>query len=223
MKVIRVLLADDHRLFRYGLRLLLDAQEDMEVVGEAGNGEECMRLVAEQQPDVLLMDVTMPVLDGIETTRRITGRWPQIQVVGLTMHGNERYFRALLEAGAVGYVLKGADPDDLVAAVRMAAHRETYLDPVLARVLVADYRRLHRERDETGDALSEREEQVLRLIAEGKTGREIAEELVISPHTVERHRSNLLTKLQVRNKAELIQYAIRTGLLRPGEGASDEQ
>ncbi len=218
MTVIRVALADDHTLFRRGLRLLLEGQADMRVVGEAADGEACLRLVEEQSPDVVLMDVSMPLLDGIQATQIIASRWPGVQVVGLTMHANERYFFSLLEAGAVGYLLKGANPEDLLAAIRMAAQGETYLEPALAHVLVADYQRRRRPREEPEAALSEREERVLRLIAAGKTGREIADELMISPHTVERHRSNLLAKLHVRNKVELTQYAVRRGLLDSKSG-----
>ena len=129
MTVIRVALADDHTLFRRGLRLLLEGQADMRVVGEAADGEACLRLVEEQSPDVVLMDVSMPLLDGIQATQIIASRWPGVQVVGLTMHANERYFFSLLEAGAVGYLLKGANPEDLLAAIRMAAQGETYLSP----------------------------------------------------------------------------------------------
>ena len=219
MSGIRIALADDHTLFRSGLKLLLQAQPDMRVVGEAADGIACLRLVEAHLPDVLLMDVSMPGLDGIQTTRIITERWPQVQVVGLTMHDNERYFFSLLQAGAVGYLLKGANPEDLLAAVRMAAKGETYLQPALAHVLVASYQRRKKPPDESEAALTEREEHVLRLIAAGKTGREIADELMISPHTVERHRSNLLAKLHVRNKVELTQYAVRRGLVdrRPPE------
>lgn len=222
MTPIRVVLADDHTLFRSGLRLLLESQDDMTVIGEAADGAECIRLVAHVRPDVILMDVTMPGLDGIKTTRQITAEWPSVAVVGLTMHENETYFFRLLEAGAVGYVLKGANPEDLLAAIRIAARGETYLTPALARMLVTDHVR-RRGRTDSEEAVSEREEQVLRLIASGKTGREIAADLMISPHTVERHRSNLLTKLQVRNKAELIQYAIRLGLVQPVRRGGGEE
>lgn len=215
MTSIRVALADDHTLFRRGLRLLLESQSDMRVVGEAADGAACLEMVERERPAVLLMDVTMPGLDGIQATAAICRRWPEVRVVGLTMHGNSRYFRALMDAGAVGYLLKGANPDDLLAAVRLAARGESYLDPVMARILVAEYRLGRRPRAGPGDLLSPREEQILGLIAEGKTGREIAADLGISPFTVERHRSNILAKLKARNKAELIQVAIRRGLIEP--------
>lgn len=215
MTPIRIGLADDHTLVRRGLRLLLEAQPDMQVVGEAADGISCLQMVAAVQPDVVLMDVSMPHLDGIETTQRITSLYPSVQVVGLTMHDNERYFFSLLEAGVVGYLRKDASPEDLLAAIRMAARGETYLDPALARMLVGDYHR-RRQKSPEDNLLSERELQVLRLIAAGKTGREIAEELTISQHTVDRHRANLLVKLQVHNKVQLVQFAIQRGLLSPG-------
>lgn len=222
MDEIRVIVADDHTLFRSLLRDKLDAQPDMCVAGEAADGEACLLLVEEHQPTVLLMDIAMPRLDGIQATRIIANQWPQVQVVGLTMHANESYFFRLLEAGAIGYLLKGADPEDLLQAVRMAARGETYLDPALARLLVRDYHGRHHHHSDAENALSAREEEVLRLIAAGRTGREIAEELLISPHTVERHRSRLLAKLGVRNKAELVQYAIQRGLVRSRESNAED-
>lgn len=222
MKPIRVALADDHTLFRRGLRLLLEQQPDMAVVGEAADGESCIRLLEAVQAEVVLMDVTMPGQDGIATTKIIFSRWPAVRVVGLTMHANEQYFFRLLQAGAVSYLLKGANPEELLAAIRMAARGETYLEPALAHLLVAEYQRRRPIPEETDAALTDREESVLRLIASGKTGREIAEQLVISPHTVERHRSNLLAKLGVHNKVQLIRYAMKRGLVADSQKVQGE-
>lgn len=223
MTRIRIVLADDHTLFRRGLRLLLESQPDMAVVGEAADGQSCFQLIEQLRPDVVLMDVTMAGLDGVEATQYISSRFPGVHVVGLTMHRSERYFRALLEAGAVGYILKGADPEDLLAAIRGAAEGESYLDPTLARVLVSDVQRRRGASAAMDEALSEREEQVLRRIAAGQTGREIALELNISPYTVKRHRSNILAKLGLRNRTELIRYALRHGLADPGAVPPEEE
>ncbi|MBI2874722.1 MAG: response regulator transcription factor [Firmicutes bacterium] len=214
--MITVAIADDHTLFRRGLRYLLEAQPDMDVIGEAADGESCLKMLEARRPSVLLMDIAMPGLDGISATKVIAGRWPEIQVVGLTMYENEHYFFRLLEAGASSYLLKGADPEDLLQAVRMAFKGETYLDPSLARLLVSDFLRQRRSHTlKVPNTLSDREAEVLRLIAAGRTGREIAGELTISPHTVERHRSKLMAKLGLHNKADLVRYAVRRGLVEP--------
>ena len=214
-KQVRVLIADDHDIVRAGIRMLLDAQPDMAVVGEASNGKEAVEMANTMQPDVVLMDISMPDVTGIEATREIKQTHSQIEIVGLTMHAEDRYFFQLLQAGASGYVVKGAAPHELLEAVRAAFRGEAYIHPSLQRKLIGDYV----SRSDGGDQksklsdLTERELEVLRLIVDGKTSREIAESLVISSNPVERHRQNIMAKLGLHNRAELVRYAISKGLV----------
>ncbi len=215
MAKIRILVADDHAIVRAGIRLILDSQTDMEVIGEAQDGKEAIARVRELQPDIVLMDITMPGINGIEATRHIRRESPSSQVIALTIHENEAYFYQILQAGALGYVLKGATPSDLISAIRAVRQGQAYLQPSLAKNLLDDY--LNRVKEGKGrdkyNILSEREREILRQLAEGKTGKEIAELLCISPYTVERHRANILTKLGFHNRTQLIKYAIRKGLI----------
>jgi two-component system response regulator NreC len=214
-KQIRVLIADDHDIVRAGIRMLLDAQQDMTVVGEASNGKEAIEMATTMSPDVVLMDISMPDVNGIKATREIKQTIPQMEIVGLTMHAEDRYFFQLLQAGASGYLVKGAAPHELLEAVRAASRGEAYIHPTLQRKLIGDYV----SRSEGGDQnsvlsdLTERELEVLRLIVDGKTSREIGASLVISSNTVERHRQNIMAKLGLHNRAELVRYAIRKGLV----------
>ncbi|MEE8364079.1 MAG: response regulator transcription factor [Dehalococcoidia bacterium] len=214
-KLIRVLIVDDHDIVRAGIRLLLDGQPDIEVIGEASDGAESVRLVGSAAPDVVLMDISMPKMSGIEATAAIRKAHPDVEVVGLTMHADDRYFFQLLKAGASGYVIKGGSPHELLEAVRAAHRGEAYIHPSLARKLVGDYV----ARAQSGDAgasldgLTEREREVLEHIANGLTSREIGGKLVISPNTVERHRANIMAKLDLHNKAALVRYAVRKGLV----------
>lgn len=212
MAKIRILLVDDHAIVRAGLRLLLESQPDMEVVGEATDGTEAFRKARELRPDVVVMDIAMPGLSGLEATSQIKAECPDAQVLALTMHQDERYFFQMLHAGASGYVVKGAPPADLIAAVRSVHQGQAYLYPSLARKLLDDYLTRSKEGGEADD-LTDREREVLRLIAEGLTGKEIAELLSLSVHTVERHRQNIMAKLRLHSRAELIKYAIRKGLI----------
>ena len=216
MKRIRILIADDHAVVRAGIRLLLEAQPDMEVVGEAQDGRESLTRVQELRPDVVLMDITMPHLSGIEATQAIKKVLPEARILALTMHEDAAYFFQMLQAGASGYVVKGADPSELLSAIRAVSHGKAYLFPSLARKLLDDY--LERlEVGEEGDTyarLTSREKEVLKLIGEGHTGREIAEVLFLSKNTVERHRTNIMDKLGMRNKSQLIRLAIRKGLVK---------
>ncbi len=216
MKKIRVLIVDDHAVVRAGIRLLLDSQPDMKVVGEAQDGREGLAQVQTLKTDVILMDITMPDMGGVEATQAIKKICPQVQILALTMHEDAAYFFRMLQAGASGYVVKGADPSELLSAIRAVFHNKAYLFPSLARKLLDDYL----ERLEVGEEkdsyakLTAREREVLKLIGEGYTSREIAEMLFLSINTVERHRSNIMDKLEMHNKSQLIRFAIRKGLVK---------
>ncbi len=211
---IRVLIADDHIIVRSGLRLLLEAEPDIDVVGEALEGSEALTLVEKHLPDVVLMDIAMPGMDGLEATRRIKARWPQIKVLVLTMHRSDEYFFEMLKAGASGYILKGAETSDLIQAVRVVGQGEVFLYPTMAQKLVKDYLNFIQWGEETGSTLSPREKEILRLLSEGCSTKEIAEKLVVSPSTVHSHRSNLMSKLGLNSRRELIQYARQRGLIQ---------
>lgn len=212
---IRILVADDHTVIRRGIVGLLNAQADMEVIEEAGNGREAVARAETAKPDVVLLDVAMPELNGLGATRMIKDQSPDVQVLILTMHDREDYLFQALRAGASGYVLKGADTDDLLTAVRSVAHGHVYLFPPVAKDLLNDYlRRVRSGEDEASyDGLTEREREVLQLIAEGKTAGQIAEDLHISTHTVQSHRDSIMAKLGLHNRAALIRYALRRGLV----------
>lgn len=212
---IRVLLVDDHAVVRSGLRLLLSSQNDVEIVGEAGTAGEAIELSTQLHPDVILMDIGLPDKSGIQATREIKGKFPQTAIVALTIHEDEEYFFKMLEAGASGYVPKRAAPEELVIAIRAAAAGEVYLYPSLAKLLVRDY--LSSEHGAGGKSLSEltpREQEVLTYLAEGASNEEIAAALVISPKTVERHRENIMRKLNLHSRVELVRYAIRRGIIK---------
>lgn len=215
MSSIRVLIADDHAIVRAGIRLLLESQPDIEVVGETCDGQETVRKARELVPDVVVMDIAMPSMSGLEATHFVREQNPTVQILALTMLEDERYFFEILQAGAAGYVVKGASPAELIAAIRAVHQGQSYLYPSLARKLVDDYlKRVEAgEEKDSYDGLTEREREVLRLIAEGNTGREIAELLCVSANTVERHRANLMSKLKLHSRAELIKYAIRKRLI----------
>lgn len=214
MSRIRLLLVDDHVIVRAGLRMLFQAENDIEIVGEVGSGEEAIDAVRQLQPDVVLMDVAMPGIGGIEATRRIKQARPEAAVLALTMHEDEQYFFEMLGAGASGYIPKRAAPDDLVSAIRVVSQGNVFLYPTVARMLVRDYL----QRAATGPASSEaqltaREQEVLTYIAEGYTNREIAEALSISVKTVDRHRENIMQKINLHSRVELVKYAIEKGLI----------
>ncbi len=211
---IKVLIADDHTIVRSGVRLLLDAEPDIQVVGEALDGAEAVELVESLQPNVVLMDITMPGMDGMEATRHIKEEWPEVNVLVLTMHRRDEYFFEMLKAGASGYVLKGAETNELIHAVRIVGRGEVFLYPTMTRKLVQDYLERVTSGSEPEEVLTPREQQILSLLAEGYSNKEIAERLVISPSTVYTHRSSLMEKLDLTSRHELIKYARRHGLLR---------
>lgn len=215
MDKIRVLVADDHALFREGIRLILESDESVEIVGEAADGRQATAAARALMPDVVLMDVTMPEMDGLEATRQIKQDCPDTQVLILTMHESDAYFFRSLSAGASGYVLKEAASADLLSAIQSVARGEVFLYPSVAKKLVADY--LSRagavEIEGQHQRLTPREQEILLLIGEGCSDKEVAEKLVISPNTVQSHRWHIMDKLDLHNRAELIKYAIRRGLI----------
>jgi two-component system response regulator NreC len=215
MSKIRIVVADDHTIVREGVRLLLDAQADMEVVGEAADGQQALTQVRKLKPDIALIDISMPVLNGLEATRAIKSEYPQIHVIVLTMYESDEYFFQVLDAGASGYVLKKAASADLASAIRSVHAGDVFLYPSVARRLVSDYlSRVKSGEEQTSyDGLTPREREVLKLIAEGYTNQVIAEKLVISPSTVQTHRTRIMQRLNLHSRAELIQYAMRKGLL----------
>jgi DNA-binding NarL/FixJ family response regulator len=212
---IRVLVVDDHTLFRQGIVGLLDSQLDIEVVGQASDAQGAMDAALRLLPDVLLMDVSMPGISGLDAAGEIKRRCPGVRILILTIHDREDYLFRALRAGASGYVLKGADIFDLLAAVRTAQRGEIYLYPSVTKKLVGEYLRQTSsgEDDPTRDPLSKREREILRLIAEGRTTPEIATALFLSPHTVQSHRDHIMAKLDLHSKAALIKYAIAKGLI----------
>src|SRR4051794_32652611 len=214
--VTRILVADDHTIVRRGLHQVLDREPDMEVVAEATDGAEAVRLALAGDVDLAVLDVSMPRLTGLQAAREIVQRNPEIRVLMLSMHDNEQYLFEALEAGASGYVLKTAADRDLVNAVRAAMRGEPFLYPGAVRALVRDYlERARRGETTPKDPLTPREQEVVKLIAEAHTNDEIADMLVISKKTVERHRANILEKLGMRVRVELTRYAIRRGLVEP--------
>ena len=215
MEKIRILLVDDHAMFRSGLRVLLSLYPDFEIVGEAGDGQAAFDVIRELGPDVVLMDIAMPGVDGLVATRQITKEHPQIRVILLTQHENREYVTPALKSGAAGYVLKRAADEELVRAVRAVYQGHIYLDPMIASVVVNDYRRRLEDapEDDQIENLTPREREVLVLVAKGHTNREVAEILGISHKTVDYHRTNVMRKLDVHNRTELTRYAIRRGLI----------
>ena len=213
---IRLMLVDDHAVVRSGLRMLLAGEPDLEIISEATNGEEALGQAIALEPDVVLMDIGLPDFSGIEVTRELKAARPRVAVVALTIHEDEEYFFQMLQAGASGYVPKRAAPEELITAVRTAAAGEIYLYPSLARLLVRDYLSGggHGAPAALVEELTEREREVLGYLAEGTNSRDIAEALSISPKTVSRHRENIMAKLNLHSRAELVKYAIRKGIIQ---------
>jgi len=213
--MIRIILADDHAVMRRGLRLVLEQQEDFEVIGEAADGREAVRLAESLKPDVAVLDITMPNLNGIEASFQISAKEPRVAIVVLSMHADEGYVLRALKAGARGYLLKESPESDFLRAIRSVIDGKAFFSPVVSRMLVEDYVRQLQEKDieDSYDLLSLREREILQLVAEGKTNKEVANMLHLSPYTVETHRSNILGKLNLHSVPELILYAVRKGLI----------
>jgi len=215
MKKLRVLLADDHIVMRAGLRALLDRQSNLEVVGECENGREAVELAGSLRPDVVVMDVGMPGLNGIEATKAIVDRHSSPAVVILSMHADESYVMRALKAGARGYLLKDSAAADLIGAIQAVSQGRSFFSPKVSRILAEDYVRILKQKGDvdTYDLLTSREREILQLLAEGKANKEVATALNISPYTVETHRSHILQKLNLHTPAELVLYAVRKGII----------
>jgi two-component system response regulator NreC len=215
LKRIGILLVDDHEIVRAGLRSLLERNEQVKIVGEASSGTEAVQLATELKPDVVLMDVSMRDMDGVEATRRIKKRTPEVNVLALTVHEEEAYFFEMLTAGASGYVPKRASPQVLLTAITIVSKGEVFLHPAVAGALVQEYLQEGRSgaRKRVYDGLTPRQREVLTLIAEGLSNNEIADDLGISVRTVERHRENIMKRLNLHSRVELVKYALRKGLI----------
>jgi two-component system, NarL family, response regulator NreC len=213
---VRILLADDHTVVRQGLRKLLEERPDWEVVAEAGDGREAVRLAEQHKPDVAILDVAMPLLNGIEATRQIAKRLPSTRVLVLSMHADEAYVTQILQAGAAGYLLKDSADVDLLKAVDEASQGRSFFSPAIARVMLDDYVRQLADKGITDryESLSEREREIFQLIAEAKANKEIAALLNVSPSTVETHRAHIMEKLDLHSAAEIVLYAVRRGVIR---------
>jgi len=213
---LRILLADDHTLVRQGIRKVLEERPDWEVVAEAGDGREAVRLAEQFKPDICILDVAMPLLNGIEATRQIARRVPTTRILVLSMYSDEAYVAQILQAGAAGYILKDSADVDLIQAVNEVAHGKSFFSPPIARVMLDDYVRQLADKGiaDRFDSLSDREREVFQLIAEGKVNKEIAALLCISLSTVETHRARIMEKLDLHSAAEIVLYAVRRGVIR---------
>src|SRR5271169_4533077 len=216
MPPIRILIADDHTIIRSGLRLLLEQQPDFKVIAEANDGREAVQLISKHHPDVAILDIGMPQLNGIEATRQIVAENPEAQVLILSMHSDEGYVLRALKAGARAYILKNSAEADLIRAVRSVADGKSFFSPVISKMLLEDYVRQVREKqvEDSYDLLTPREREILQLLAEGRTNKEVATVLGVSFHTVETHRGNILEKLNLHGIPELILYAVRKGIIQ---------
>jgi len=210
----RLLLVDDHAVVRSGLKMLMENERDVEIIGEAASAGSAIEFATQLKPNVILMDIGLPDLSGIDATREIKKRLPEVAIVALTIHEDEEYFFKMLEAGATGYVPKRAAPEELLTAIRAAAAGQVYLYPSLAKLLVRDFLCGRPSADQASSDLTEREQEILTYLAEGANNDEIATSLVISPKTVARHRENIMRKLNLHSRAELVRYAIRKGIIK---------
>lgn len=227
MKKIHLMLVDDHNVVRVGLKSFLQTQENFEVVAEAGNGEEAISRAMEIHPDIILMDITMPGMDGLEATRRLRVLCPDCLILALTIHDDKQYFMQMLAAGASGYITKHAAADDLIDAIHTVVAGHVYLQPALARWLLEDYQRLVQQQGQSFqsppgnhvaivglEVLSQRERQVLEMVAQGLNNQQIGQHLDLSPKTIARHRERIMNKLNMHSRTELVKFAIRTGLVQ---------
>jgi two-component system response regulator NreC len=223
MSPIRILLADDHQVIRTGLKSFLESQPDFKVIAEAGNGREAIERAVETRPDIILMDITMPEVDGLEATRQLKKLWPECVILCLTVHEDKFYFMEMLAAGASGYLTKLSASDELVSAIHAVAQGHVYLQPALARWLLEDYQQLASKQEAAGneseaavklEVLTERERGVLEMVAQGLTNQQIGEKLELSPKTIARHRERIMSKLNLHTRVELVKFAISSGLVK---------
>jgi len=215
MQKIRVLVVDDHAIIRDGICALLALTGDIEAVGVAANGRDALEMVTKLSPDIVLIDIVMPLMDGLEATHRIHKKFPETKVIILTQYEDREYVLPVIEAGASGFVSKTAASSELISAIRSVYHGNSFLSPSIARLLVEDYRQIASvgKNKDTSEQLTDREREILKLLAEGHSTREIAQMLVISPKTVERHKTNLMAKLDIHNRLDLFKYALRKGII----------
>jgi two-component system, NarL family, response regulator NreC len=215
MKKVRIILADDHTVVRAGLRTLLERQPGLEVVGEAEDGRQTVELACAHVPDVVVMDIAMPILNGVEATRRLIRQQPTISVVILSMYSDESYVMRALEAGARAYLLKDSAVTDLIRAIEAVSQGKSFFSPKISRILAEEYVRALRQKGvaDSYELLTPREREILQLLAEGKTNKEVATSLNISVYTAETHRGNILQKLNLHSSAELVLYAVRKGII----------
>jgi DNA-binding NarL/FixJ family response regulator len=213
-KPVRVLLADDHKLVRAGFRAMLNSLGDVEIIGETGDGREALELIQKHQPDVALLDITMPSLTGLEVAKRVANQIENVRVIILSMHTSEDYIARAVRAGVSGYLLKNADPVELELAIRAAMNGEMYLSPAVSKQLVEDYARRMRQEGAPEEQLTTRQREILQLIAEGKATKDIASGLNLSIKTVETHRKDLMERLGIHDVPGLVRYAIRSGIIK---------
>jgi two-component system response regulator NreC len=214
MGKIKVLVADDHTILRQGIKSLLANEEEIEVIGEAKDGREALTIIEETLPDVILMDIAMPGLNGLEATRRIKKKFPRMKVLVLTMYTNEEYIFQILNAGANGYLVKETAFQDLISAIKAVYKNEAFMSPSISKKVINSYiKRAQNDEEETCEVLTTREREILQLIAEGNSSKKIAELLFISPKTVETHRTHIMNKLNIHNRTGLVKYAIRKGIV----------
>ncbi len=215
MSKIRVLVADDHGIVRKGLRFVLERQEDLEVIGEAGDGREALRICEESSPNVVVMDIAMPQLNGLDAAAQIVRQMPEIKVIILSMHADEDYLVRALNAGVKAYLLKDSAELDLVRAVRAVSQGNSFFSPAIAQLLAEDYTRQLQQRglQDSYELLTEREKEILQLLAEGRSNKEVATALDVSPYTVETHRTHIMQKLDLHNTAEIVLYAVRKKII----------
>lgn len=223
MPPIRIMLADDHQVVRTGLKSFLESQPDFKVIAEASNGREAIERALETRPDIILMDITMPEMDGLEATRQIKKLWPECVILSLTVHEDKYYFMEMLAAGASGYLTKQVASDELVSAIHSVTQGHVYLQPALARWLLEDYQQLVSKQEPTRngseaavklEVLSGRERGVLEMVAQGLTNQQIGEKLELSPKTIARHRERIMSKLNLHTRVELVKFAISSGLVK---------
>lgn len=212
--MIRVVIADDHTILRQGLKSLLESEEDLSIVGEASNGMEAVKLSEEVKPDIVVMDISMPVMNGFEATAAIRTKVPDTKILALTQHDSEEYLFKLISSGASGYVLKKTAASELVFAIRAACDGLAYLSPLMTKKLVNEHLRIMRDVKNKEDILTPRETEVLKFVADGLTNQEIADKLVLSLKTVQTHRAHLMEKLKLHDRTELVKYALRKGILK---------